>query len=198
MTRRRRIESKGKQPERRLRQLFAARRVQAAELLLSAGRIPLPREDGSGHGPGDLGAEVLAPQHPSVQALGLVRRDHSELALESRVQKAEGPTTLIGESRPMQDVHRFLAMVAPTVARLAHESCSITGEMLISIAGRVARAVVAETPGVYRPSWTIEEVFEQMPAIRNTDSLKLFQAVPSGHIDHIGYSFAMAKKGAAV
>src|SRR5205807_6599015 len=41
---------------------------------------------------------------------------HKNLALESRVQKAEGPTTLIGESRPMQDVHRFLAMVAPTEA----------------------------------------------------------------------------------
>ena len=89
-------------------------------------------------------------------------------------------------------------LVAPTVAWLAHESCSVTGEMLISIAGRVARAVIAETPGVYRPSWTIEEVAEQMPAIRNTDSLKLFPAVPSGHIDHIGYSFGMAKKGAAV
>jgi NAD(P)-dependent dehydrogenase (short-subunit alcohol dehydrogenase family) len=86
-------------------------------------------------------------------------------------------------------------LVAPTVAWLAHESCSITGEMLISIAGRIAKAVVAETPGVYRPSWTVEEVAEQMPAIRDTDTLKIFPAVPSGHADHIGYSFAMAKKG---
>jgi NAD(P)-dependent dehydrogenase (short-subunit alcohol dehydrogenase family) len=84
-------------------------------------------------------------------------------------------------------------LVAPTVAWLAHESCSITGEMLISIAGRVAKAVIAETPGVYRPSWTIEEVAEQMPAIRSTDALKIFPAVPLGHIDHIGYSFGMAK-----
>jgi len=88
-------------------------------------------------------------------------------------------------------------LVAPTVAWLAHESCSITGEMLISIAGRVAKAVIAETPGVYRPSWTIEEVAGQMPAIRNTDTLKLFPAVPSGHIDHIGFSFGMAKKSGA-
>jgi len=86
-------------------------------------------------------------------------------------------------------------LVAPTVAWLAHESCSITGEMLISIAGRVAKAVIAETPGVYRQSWTIEEVAEQMPAIVNTDTLKIFSAVPSGHIDHIGYSFGMAKQG---
>lgn len=85
-------------------------------------------------------------------------------------------------------------LVAPTVAWLAHESCSITGEMLISIAGRIARAVIAETPGVYRPSWTIEEVGEQMSAIRNTETLKIFPAVPSGHIDHIGYSFGMARQ----
>jgi NAD(P)-dependent dehydrogenase (short-subunit alcohol dehydrogenase family) len=86
-------------------------------------------------------------------------------------------------------------LVAPTVAWLAHESCSITGEMLISIAGRVAKAVIAETPGVYQKAWTIEEIAEQMPAIRNTDTLKIFPPVPSGHIDHIGYSFGMAKRG---
>src|SRR5882724_11704223 len=33
-------------------------------------------------------------------------------------------------------------LVAPTVGWLAHESCSITGEMLVAIAGRVAKAVV--------------------------------------------------------
>jgi DNA-binding NtrC family response regulator len=41
---------------------------------------------------------------------------HKNLALESRVQKAEGPSTLVGNSPPMQDVHRFLSMVAPTDA----------------------------------------------------------------------------------
>jgi len=41
---------------------------------------------------------------------------HKNLALESRVQKAEGPSTMIGDSRPMQEVQRFLAMVAPTDA----------------------------------------------------------------------------------
>ena len=41
---------------------------------------------------------------------------HKNLALESRVQKAEGPSILVGDSQPMQDVHRFLSMVAPTEA----------------------------------------------------------------------------------
>ena len=38
-------------------------------------------------------------------------------------------------------------LVAPVVGWLAHESCSVTGEMFIALAGRVARAVIAETPG---------------------------------------------------
>ncbi len=87
-------------------------------------------------------------------------------------------------------------LVAPVVGWLAHESCSITGEMLASMAGRVARAFVAETPGVYRPSWTIEQVAEAIDAIRDTRQPVIFPAAPSGHIDHLRYSFAMAKAGA--
>jgi hypothetical protein len=33
--------------------------------------------------------------------------------------------------------------------------------MLISVAGRVAQAFIAETEGVYRPSWTINEPLVQ-------------------------------------
>jgi len=87
-------------------------------------------------------------------------------------------------------------LVAPVVAWLAHEECSITGEMLVSIAGRVARAFIAETQGVYRDPWSIREVGEQIEAIRNTDSPLVFPVVPSGHVDHIRYSFAMATQAA--
>jgi NAD(P)-dependent dehydrogenase (short-subunit alcohol dehydrogenase family) len=87
-------------------------------------------------------------------------------------------------------------LVAPVVGWLAHESCSVTGEMLIALAGRVARAVVAETPGVYRPSWSIEEVGEHIAAIRDASAPVVFPVVPDGHGDHIRYSFAMAKQGA--
>ena len=85
-------------------------------------------------------------------------------------------------------------LVAPVVAWLSHETCSITGEMLISMAGRVARAYIAETPGVYRPSWTPEEVGEAMDTIRDpADSLDFGL---QGHVDHMKYSFEMARKGA--
>ncbi len=85
-------------------------------------------------------------------------------------------------------------LVAPAVAWLAHESCSITGEMLISIAGRIARAYSAETRGVHSPSWTIEQVAEQIEAIRDTEEPLVFAPVPSGHVDHLRHSFAMASK----
>ena len=87
-------------------------------------------------------------------------------------------------------------LVAPVVGWLAHETCSITGEMLVALAGRVATATVAETPGVYRPSWSIEEVGENMTAIRDDTQPLVFPVVPDGHGDHIRYSFAMAAQHA--
>ena len=85
-------------------------------------------------------------------------------------------------------------LVAPLVGWLAHESCNITGEMLVSIAGRIARACFAESPGIYRPDWSVEEVATQMAAARDMSSPVIFPVVPAGHIDHIRYSFAMASK----
>jgi NAD(P)-dependent dehydrogenase (short-subunit alcohol dehydrogenase family) len=87
-------------------------------------------------------------------------------------------------------------LVAPTVGWLAHESCSVTGEILIALAGRVATAVMAETPGVYRPSWSIEDVGAHIDAIRDDTQPLVFPVVPDGHGDHIRYSFAMAKQEA--
>jgi NAD(P)-dependent dehydrogenase (short-subunit alcohol dehydrogenase family) len=83
-------------------------------------------------------------------------------------------------------------LVAPAVGWLAHESCSVTGEVLIALAGRVARAVVTETPGVYRSSWSIEDVGEHIEAIRDTSGPVVFPIVPDGHGDHIRYSFSIA------
>jgi NAD(P)-dependent dehydrogenase (short-subunit alcohol dehydrogenase family) len=88
-------------------------------------------------------------------------------------------------------------LVAPTVGWLAHESCSISGDMLVSVAGRVARAFVAETPGVYRPAWSIEDVAEHIGTIRNTSDPWILPVLPSGFGTHLGKSFEMAKKGSA-
>src|SRR5271166_3664005 len=85
-------------------------------------------------------------------------------------------------------------LVAPVVGWLAHESCSVTGEMFIALAGRVARAVIAESPGVCRPSWTVEDVGEYLDAIRNMEAPLLFPVVPDGHDQHIRYSFELAHR----
>ena len=87
-------------------------------------------------------------------------------------------------------------LVAPAVGWLVHETCSVTGEFFVAIAGRMARAVVAESPGVYQPSWTVEEVGEQIDRIRDVSEPVIFPVVPDGHADHIRYSFGRAAEGA--
>ncbi len=84
-------------------------------------------------------------------------------------------------------------LVAPVVGWLTHESCSITGEMLASVAGRIARAFIAETPGVYQPAWTMAQVGERIDAIRDKNAVLDFGL--HGHVDHLRYSFEMAAKG---
>ncbi len=86
-------------------------------------------------------------------------------------------------------------LVAPVVGLLAHESCSVTGELYIALAGRVARAAIAESRGVYRPSWTIEDVAEHLAEIREMDRPLVFPVVPDGHNEHIRYSFGLARHG---
>jgi NAD(P)-dependent dehydrogenase (short-subunit alcohol dehydrogenase family) len=85
-------------------------------------------------------------------------------------------------------------LVAPVVGWLAHESCSVSGEIFIALAGRVARAVIAETPGVCRPSWTVEDVGEHLDAIRSVEAPLVFQVLPDGHNEHIRYSFGLAQR----
>ncbi|MCV7410179.1 short-chain dehydrogenase [Mycobacterium florentinum] len=85
-------------------------------------------------------------------------------------------------------------LVAPVVGWLAHESCSVTGELFIALAGRVARAVIAESPGVCRPSWTIEDVGSHLDAIRYVEAPLIFPVVPDGHNQHIRYSFELAAR----
>jgi NAD(P)-dependent dehydrogenase (short-subunit alcohol dehydrogenase family) len=85
-------------------------------------------------------------------------------------------------------------LVAPVVGWLAHESCSVTGELFIALAGRVARAVIAESPGVCRSSWTIEDVGSHLDAIRKVQAPLVFPVVPDGHDQHVRYSFELARR----
>lgn len=86
-------------------------------------------------------------------------------------------------------------LVAPLVAWLSHERCSVTGEILSAMAGRLSKIYLAETPGVYQPSWTVEQVDEKLGAIRDIGTPWILPPVPSGQGDHIRRSFEMARKG---
>lgn len=86
-------------------------------------------------------------------------------------------------------------LVAPAVGYLAHQDCAVSGEMLIAMAGRVARAYTMETVGVFQPDWTIEQIADRLAEIRDTQDALLFPPVPTGHLDHLRYSFAMASQG---
>lgn len=88
-------------------------------------------------------------------------------------------------------------LVAPVVAWMAHEACSVTGELIASIAGRIARMFLAETRGVYRPEWTIEDVAAACEQFhdKGAENPQVLDFGLHGHVDHIGYSFAMAREG---
>lgn len=84
-------------------------------------------------------------------------------------------------------------MVAPLVAWLCHETCTVTGETLVSIAGRAARAMVAESVGEFRPDWTIESIAECIEGIRTAPDPLVFKT----QVEHLVYSCDMAKKAVA-
>lgn len=86
-------------------------------------------------------------------------------------------------------------LVGPMVAYLCHESCELSGEHLIAAAGRMARAFTTESKGIFHPSWTIEQVAEDIDAIRDPSEQWTFPPYPSGMADHLGKSFEWAFKG---
>ena len=88
-------------------------------------------------------------------------------------------------------------LVAPVVGWLAHETCSVTGEMLISIAGRISRAYIEETEGVFQPDWTIDEVAARIGEIRDQNHVWSLHPAEHGHTDHIKRSCEMARLGGA-
>ena len=84
-------------------------------------------------------------------------------------------------------------LVAPAVAWMVHEECTLNGEMIAAIGGRIARVYIGEARGAYQPAWTIEQVAQSAPDILDTQDSVIFGL--HGHAEHIDYSFAMARSG---
>jgi NAD(P)-dependent dehydrogenase (short-subunit alcohol dehydrogenase family) len=82
-------------------------------------------------------------------------------------------------------------LVAPVVGWLAHESCSVSGEMYVSMAGRVARAFITETAGIYRPQWTIDTVADEIDAIRDEAERWTFHPLEAGFAEHMAKTFRL-------
>lgn len=86
-------------------------------------------------------------------------------------------------------------LVAPAVGWLAHEDCKVSGKLLVSLAGRMAEAYACETRGIYQPDWTMEDVASRMDEITDHSDSVVFDPVPKGFYDHLGFSFDMARAG---
>ena len=74
-------------------------------------------------------------------------------------------------------------LVAPVAAYLAHESCSITGEVLNAAGGGVNRLVVANTAGIVDPKLTPEAVADRLNeilAIGDVEPTPLMLPTPVG------------------
>lgn len=91
--------------------------------------------------------------------------------------------------------------VAPAVGWLAHENCNLSGELMIALGGRIARAYLSETKGVWQPEWTMADVDARMAEISDRSEPYSFPVVPTeaggphGFMKHLGTSFEMARKG---
>ncbi len=58
--------------------------------------------------------------------------------------------------------------VAPMVAYLSHESCSVTGEIFFASAGRYARNLIVQTDGYRNPDASIEDIGAHLDSIMDT------------------------------
>ena len=86
-------------------------------------------------------------------------------------------------------------LVAPAVGWLAHEDCTASGEMYVAMGGRMARAYLSESRGVYRPEWSVEDVAANIDAIRDGTVPLSFAPAPSGEMDHLRFGFGMVAQG---
>ena len=84
-------------------------------------------------------------------------------------------------------------LVAPMVGWLAHESCSVSGELMVAGGGRMGRIFWTESKGTWQPDWTIEDVAAKLDDIRESGGERwTFPPYPTGFVDHLGETFKWA------
>ena len=152
---------------------------------------------------GSIGGIYTMPQtaHYAVSKSGMIGLNNI-IAIEGAEHGVKSNMILPGAATRMAeglDTSQFPpmppAMVAPVVGYLAHEDCAVTAELYVAVAGRVARAYVTETRGLYKPDWTIDSIAENIDAIRDTSDNFTFHPAEGGFGEHLAKSFEMAAKG---
>lgn len=63
-----------------------------------------------------------------------------------------------------------VSAVAPVAAYLAHEDCTLQGEMLSALGGRVSRYLLGETEGIFSSDLTLEQVRDDIEKIMDGGS----------------------------
>lgn len=109
-------------------------------------------------------------------------------------------SALLDEAAESPEAQAFLNtfrldQVAPVVAFLASEECTLTHMVLSAFSGRVAALRVAVTPGWVSPtgSFTAEDVQRELATITDTEGM----FVPDSIFDEIGYVTGRLAEGSA-
>jgi NAD(P)-dependent dehydrogenase (short-subunit alcohol dehydrogenase family) len=66
-------------------------------------------------------------------------------------------------------------LVAPAAAYLAHESCTLNGEVLVAGGGQVLRMAIMQTQGINSPPLTIEDVASNLDAVMDMTDATLME-----------------------
>lgn len=152
---------------------------------------------------GSIGGLYTMPQTApyAVSKSGMIGLNNI-IAIEGRAHGVKSNIILPGAVTRMAeglDISQYppmtAGMVAPVVGYLAHEDCEVSAEMYVAMAGRVARAYVSETRGVYHPEWTIDSVAQELAAIRDPADSFAFHPDQEGFVQHMTESFQMVAKG---
>jgi NAD(P)-dependent dehydrogenase (short-subunit alcohol dehydrogenase family) len=88
-------------------------------------------------------------------------------AVTRMVEHARAVNALVTD--PLENERLTPQAVAPLVAVLAHEACPVSGEVLVSGGGVVARMLVSETPGYRQLGHVPEDVLSHWPSVLAAD-----------------------------
>ncbi|KUI32485.1 short-chain dehydrogenase [Mycobacterium sp. IS-1742] len=73
------------------------------------------------------------------------------------------------------------ALVAPVVAYLAHDECSVSGELFTVGGGQVSRFFIGRTAGNHNPHLSVEDVRDHLPQILDSAD----HTIPAGPVDEM-------------